>query len=95
MQKRSVWMIHGFDIDEKLICEGIVGDGCGGGRLFVIENETLIAYDPQTDEKIELLKDVQDALCIKKKGCDLFIECKKELIEFNLSSMTKSVKEKK
>ncbi len=84
-------MIHGFNIDEKLICEGIVGDGCGGGRLFLIENETLIAYDPITQEKRELLKDVQEAVCIRKKGCDIFIECKNQQIQFNLSSMTKTL----
>ncbi len=84
-------MIHGFDIDENLICEGIVGDGCGGGRLFFVEEGILSAFDPITKEKRELLSGIKNPIKVTKKGCDLFIECQEERIEFNLSSMSKTV----
>ncbi|HFB54221.1 MAG TPA: thiamine biosynthesis protein ThiF, partial [Sulfurimonas autotrophica] len=45
-------MIPGFSKDSPLVCEGIIGDGCGGGRFFAVEDETLFAYDPLTQERI-------------------------------------------
>jgi hypothetical protein len=83
-------MIHGFD--EKLTCEGIIGDGCGGGRLFTIDDNKLKAYDPKTEETMILLENVNGATAISKKGCTVFITCKEESIEFDLSSMRKTVK---
>lgn len=81
-----------FDLDNPLVCEGIIGDGCGGGRLFFVEDETLKAYDPQSKEVINLLTDVKDAKKVSKKGCVVTIECELKLIEFDLSSMSTSVK---
>ncbi len=72
----------------KLSCYGIPGDGCGGGREFVIENETLFALDPVTKEKITLLQGIKEAISIKKEGCYIFIQTKKEKINFNLSSLS-------
>ena len=83
-------MIHGFD--EKLTCEGIIGDGCGGGRFFTIDDNTLKAYDPQTKETIVLLESVNDAKSISKKACTIFIECENESIEFDLPTMTATIK---
>jgi len=80
-------MIAGFK--SKIYCEGIIGDGCGGGRIFIIEDETLIAYEPQTKEKIILLKDIHMPKNISKKGCIISIECENEIIEFNLSTFKK------
>lgn len=80
-------MIAGFD--ENLTCEGIVGDGCGGGRLFTIQDETLKAYDPQTKEYIELLEGVKNAKSISKKACEVTIVCKNETIVFDLSKMSR------
>lgn len=82
-------MIHGFD--ESLTCEGIVGDGCGGGRLFTIQDEKLKAYDPQSEKFIILLEDVKDATAISKKACVVTITCKGQIIEFDLSSKSKNV----
>jgi len=82
-------MIHGFDIDENLICEGIVGDGCGGGRLFMVEDATLKAYDPITKEYFELLRGVDNPLSISKKACLITIVCEADVIEFDLSQMKK------
>ena len=88
-------MIHGFkeinDFDENLTCEGIIGDGCGGGRLFTIDDEKLKAYDPQSKEFIILLEDVKDATAISKKACIVTITCQEQIIEFDLSSKSKRV----
>ena len=83
-------MMDGFDLDSPLICEGIVGDGCGGGRLFFVENETLFAYDPQTQEKMLLLKEIKNAIKITKKACVIFIECSAEIISLDLSTLKHS-----
>lgn len=80
-------MTHGFDIDEALICEGIIGDGCGGGRLFMVQDEVLKAYDPLTKEYFELLSGVKNPLSISKSACILSVVCQEETIEFDLSKM--------
>jgi len=73
----------------KISCMGIIGDGCGGGREFIVENEKLYAYDEQSDETILLLEDVKNALSISKKVCIITITCRDEFIEFDLSSLSK------
>jgi len=82
-------MMDGFDLDSPLVCEGIVGDGCGGGRLFIVKDETLIAYDPQTQEKILLLRNILDAQIVSKSGCIVEIQCLRESVKFDLSSLKK------
>jgi len=82
-------MIHGFDRNSPLVCEGIIGDGCGGGRFFLVENETLLAYDPQTKSKIFLLDGIKNAKSLSKKTCLLTIECESEVIQFDLSALKK------
>ncbi|MBA1432744.1 MAG: thiamine biosynthesis protein ThiF [Epsilonproteobacteria bacterium] len=62
-------MIPGFKADSPLVCEGIIGDGCGGGRIFFIEDEKLQVYDPITKKRMILLEDVNNVLSISKKGC--------------------------
>ena len=78
-----------FDLDSPLVCEGIVGDGCGGGRLFMVENETLKAYDPTTKEKFTLLENIVDAQKISKSRCIITIEFLEKIVKFDLSSMSK------
>ncbi|WP_373069328.1 thiamine biosynthesis protein ThiF [Sulfurimonas sp.] len=80
-------MIAGFE--DKLHCEGIVGDGCGGGRIFFIDEDALKVYDPTTKEQILLLDGVTDAKAISKKACTVTIECENEVIKFDLSLMQK------
>jgi len=80
-------MIDGFDLSDPLVCEGIVGDGCGGGRLFFIKDETLYAHDPLSKENRELLKNIKKAKNISKSGCIITIECQKQKIEFDLSKV--------
>jgi hypothetical protein len=80
-------MTHGFDLDSPLVCEGIIGDGCGGGRLFMIENETLKAYDPTTKESFTLLGSVLNAVSISKSACIITIVCLEREIKFDLSAL--------
>jgi len=84
-----LYEINNFDLDSPLVCEGIIGDGCGGGRIFMIEDNTLKAYDPQSKECIILLKDIYRPKLISKKACILFIECENEKFEFDLSIMSR------
>ncbi|MDD2790867.1 MAG: thiamine biosynthesis protein ThiF [Sulfurimonas sp.] len=86
-------MILGFDLDSPLICEGIIGDGCGGGRLFFVRDNQLRAYDPQSKEETFLLGEVLQAKSISKAGCKIFIECAEEQILFDLSLMAKITSE--
>ena len=80
-------MIPGFSKNSPLVCEGIIGDGCGGGRFFAVEDETLFAYDPLTQERIVLLREVKDAKKVTKKACVITIECIKEILHFDLSTL--------
>ncbi|SFV56259.1 MoeB/thiF family protein [hydrothermal vent metagenome] len=80
-------MIPGFSKDSPLVCEGIIGDGCGGGRFFAVENETLFAYDPLTQERIILLREVKDAQKVSKCGCIITIVCKNTTLNFDLSAL--------
>jgi hypothetical protein len=80
-------MTHGFDLNSPLVCEGIIGDGCGGGRIFFIKNNTLFTHDPQTKEDIKLLENIHMPNRISKKACVITIECEDEAIEFDLSKM--------
>lgn len=80
-------MIDGFDLNDPLVCEGIVGDGCGGGRLFFIKDETLYAHDPLSKENTELLKNIKKAKNISKSGCIITIECQEKEIAFDLSKV--------
>ena len=82
-------MSHGFDLNDPLICEGIIGDGCGGGRLFMVKENTLKAYDPITKEFFHLLENIQKPLSISKKACIISVVCEDETIEFDLSAMRK------
>ncbi|MDQ1264663.1 MAG: hypothetical protein QG559_1664 [Campylobacterota bacterium] len=75
--------------DNPLACEGIIGDGCGGGRWFFVEDETLYAHDPLSKENRMLLQNIKKAKKISKSKCIITIECEDETIEFDLSKMQK------
>lgn len=78
-------MMDGFDLNSPLVCEGIIGDGCGGGRLFYVQEQSLKTYDPQSKTSMTLLSDVKDAKSIQKKKCIIYIKCASKTIEFDLS----------
>jgi len=78
-------MIAGFE--DKLHCEGIVGDGCGGGRIFYIEDSALYVFDPTTKEKMKLFDEFSAAKSISKKACVITIKCEDEVVKFDLSKM--------
>jgi len=80
-------MMDGFDLDSPLVCEGIVGDGCGGGRLFFVEDETLKTYDFVTKEKFTLLRNILNAESISKDACIITVVCEKKEIKFDLSAL--------
>ena len=82
-------MNHGFDLASPLVCEGIIGDGCGGGRIFFVEGEALFANDPQIGKNTFLLDGIKNVKIISKKACIISIECEEEVIEFDLSSLSK------
>ena len=73
---------------KKLTCRGIVGDGCGGDREFVIENGTLFAIDPVTLTKMVLLENIKDAESLSKRGCNIYIQTKTKKITFNLQTLS-------
>jgi len=83
-------MTHGFDLSDPLVCEGIVGDGCGGGRIFYVQDNSLFAFDPVVSQKRELLNTIKDAKELTKDGCIVSIRCESEMVLFDLSSMTYS-----
>ncbi|UCN00937.1 thiamine biosynthesis protein ThiF [Sulfurimonas sp. SWIR-19] len=80
-------MIHGFDLSSPLVCEGIVGDGCGGGRIFYVQDEKLQTFDPVTKMSMILLENVKNAQKISKSACIITIECSDQTREFDLSSL--------
>jgi hypothetical protein len=80
-------MTHGFDLQSPLVCEGIIGDGCGGGRLFVVEGGVLFAYDPYTQTKITLLEGLNGVDKVSKSGCIITLNTQEGVREFDLSSL--------
>ena len=80
-------IVDGFDLNSALVCEGIIGDGCGGGRLFFVEDETLFAYDPMTKERFTLLSAVLNAKSISKSACLITIVSEYDRFIFDLSKL--------
>jgi len=70
-------------------CVGMYGDGCGGGRVFVLYETYVKAYDFENDEQILLIDSLVQAKTISKEGCLLRIDTENESVDFNLSTMTK------
>ena len=54
---------------------GRIGDGCGGGRLFVADtyNGKIKAYDPLSGRMMTLLEGLDEPTGICKRGCSLYI----------------------
>lgn len=68
-------------------CEGIIGDGCGGGRIFFTCKDAVKTYDPFTKEVMTLVLHLESPQNISKKGCQIFFTCKQKKMGFDLSKM--------
>jgi len=79
--------MDGFDLNSPLVCEGIIGDGCGGGRIFFVKQSTLFVHDPITQVDTLLLKNLQKTQKISKSKCIITIECESKTLQFDLSKM--------
>lgn len=70
---------------------GFVGDGCGGGRLFVSDtyNGKVKAYDPQSERMMTLIEGLNEPTGICKQGCYLYIAetGAHSIVRFDLSAM--------
>ena len=77
------------------VCGGIVGDGCGGGRLFIADtfNNKVKAYFPDDHSMMTLLEGLNEPGGISKKGCELYIANAHEIVVFDLSKMQSRVME--
>ena len=80
-----------LDKNDPLMCEGIVGDGCGGGRIFFIRENQLFAHDPMTKEDKALFTVEVIPKKLFKKGCILSLQYEQHAIEFDLSLMTQRI----
>lgn len=80
-------MMDGFNLDLPLVCEGIIGDGCGGGRIFYIEDNRLFAYDPTTKKSMFLLDNLYNAKLLTKNLCLIKIQLEHEEVIFDLSKL--------
>ena len=71
----------------SLSCEGIIGDGCGGGRIFFIEDNSLNVYDPTTNQTMLLYTPLKNAKSLTKQGCILTIQSNKNSLKFDISTL--------
>lgn len=77
------------------LCGGIIGDGCGGGRLFIADtfNHKIKVYYPEEHSLMTLMENLQAPADVTKKGCKLYIANTNahEILEYDLSSMQATV----
>ena len=75
----------------QAVCAGIIGDGCGGGRLFIADtfNNKVKVYYPEDSTMMTLLENLKAPSGISKRGCELFITNTNAhaIIKFDLSKM--------
>lgn len=80
-------MMDGFNLDSSLVCEGIIGDGCGGGRIFFTEKIELFVYDPTTQERHFLVALPEVIQEISKDACIITLQTEKKVYKYDLSQM--------
>ena len=80
-------MMDGFDLDSPLVCEGVIGDGCGGGRVFFVEKSQLFVYDPTTQEKQFLVEVGSLIIEISKNACVITLIAPQKVYKYDLSQM--------
>ena len=75
----------------QALCAGIIGDGCGGGRLFMADtfNNKVKVYYPEDGTMMTLLENLSEPSGISKRGCELFIANTNAhtIMKFDLSKM--------
>ena len=75
----------------QALCAGIIGDGCGGGRLFMADtfNNKVKVYYPEDGTMMTLLENLSEPSGISKRGCELFIANTNAhtIVKFDLSKM--------
>lgn len=75
---------------QGVVC-GLVGDGCGGGRVFISDtyNGKMKAYDPLSGRMLTLIEELNEPTGICKEGCHLYIAetGAHRIIRFDLSTM--------
>jgi len=80
-------IVDGFDVSSPLICEGLIGDGCGGGRIFFMQEDSLCVYDPITKDILVLLSSLENIEEISKKGCIISLRSSTKEVLFDLSTI--------
>jgi len=80
-------IVDGFDINAPLVCEGLIGDGCGGGRIFFMQEDSLCVYDPITKDILVLLSALENIEEISKKGCIISLRSGTKEVLFDLSTI--------
>lgn len=70
---------------------GKVGDGCGGGRIFIADtfNSKLKVYNPEDGSMMTLYSELNEPCGLDKKGCDIYIADtnNSKIVRYNLSQM--------
>lgn len=76
-------------LDENPVdyCVGVYGDGCGGGRIFVLYGTYVKVYDLEQEESFVLYEGFSQGQNINKTGCQLNIQTPLKRINYNLSTM--------
>jgi len=80
-------MMDGFDLDSALVCEGLIGDGCGGGRIFFMLDTKLFVYDPTTKERSFLIEVDSLVSRISKNACIITLITESKIYKFDLSEL--------
>ena len=80
-------MIAGFDLNSPLVCEGIIGDGCGGGRIFFAQERGVFVYDPVTQEKVFLVEVASNISEISKSACVITLKTESKIYKYDLSAL--------
>lgn len=71
----------------RAITVGKYGDGCGGGRLFMVDGNAVKVYNPDDGNMMTLMEGISHPTAIDKKGCSLYIAHSGGVTRFNLSEM--------
>ena len=80
-------MMDGFDTSSPLVCEGIIGDGCGGGRIFFVEKKKLFVFDPTTKERTFLVELASSVGEISKSACVITLKTEDKTYKYDLSAL--------